>query len=75
MTKNAKIAGKSAMDEKKKNLMKRAQDRHCNIFPCGKNKDLHDCFTTYGDLLLFWLNTEDETTHLMSEKIEEAING
>jgi hypothetical protein len=61
------------MNEIKYKLILEARDRFKKIYPCGNNKDLIDCFTRMGNLLVFWFNTEDKSTHLMTHPVEEKM--
>ena len=55
------------MSEEKIRLIQKAIDSHKKIFPCGSARLLDDCFTVTNDKLLFWFNTEDDSTHLLEE--------
>ncbi len=55
------------MSETKMKLIQRALDKHEKIFPCGDAALLEECFTVAEDRLLFWYNTEDDSTHLLEE--------
>jgi hypothetical protein len=52
------------MNQLKLTLINKAKSKHENIFPVGSFNDLFECFTTEGNLLLFWYNTKDLSTHL-----------
>lgn len=54
------------MNELKKNLINKAQEIFIKIYPCGGKSDLGECFTIIGNKLVFWFNTEDQSTHLLS---------
>ncbi|RPI97360.1 MAG: hypothetical protein EHM32_01660 [Spirochaetales bacterium] len=53
------------MSEAKLELLQKALETHEKIFPCGGTSTLQDCFTTAGNKLYFWFNTEDDSTHLL----------
>ncbi len=55
------------MSEEKMRLIQRAIEEHERIYPCGNAALLEECFTTNEDRLLFWFNTEDDSTHLLVE--------
>lgn len=55
-------------------LIQMAIDRHEKIFPCGNASFLGECFTTTDDKLLFWYNTEDDSTHLMEQSLIRVNN-
>lgn len=57
------------MEQAKSAMIKEARRTYKNIFPCSNRKSLADCFTVEGDLLLFWFNTEDNSTHLISSAL------
>jgi hypothetical protein len=52
------------MNQLKEQLVNQARERYQNIVPCYPRTDLEDCFTIEGNWLLFWYNTEDNSTHL-----------
>jgi hypothetical protein len=54
------------MNELKNRLISKAQEIFIKIYPCGGKRDLTDCFTVIGNKLVFWFNTEDQSTHLLS---------
>jgi hypothetical protein len=60
------------MCELKERLIKRAEKKHARIFPCARKQDFNACFTQVDDRLLFWYNTHDRSTHIVSGKIIEA---
>ena len=59
------------MHELKTRLISQAQQTFQTIYPCGNKVELFDCFTQMGNLLVFWFNTEDHSTHLLTLPIEE----
>jgi len=59
------------MNEIKNKLIIRAKETFKIIYPCGNKRDLSDCFTIIGNKLLFWFNTEDQTTHLITWPLDE----
>jgi hypothetical protein len=50
-------------------LIQMAIDKHKRIFPCGNAAVLGECFTTTEDRVLFWYNTEDDSTHLLEQTL------
>ncbi|MBD3315574.1 MAG: hypothetical protein GF344_07290 [Chitinivibrionales bacterium] len=46
-------------------LIEQALMRHKKIYPCANHGNLNDCFTVSGNRILFWFNTEDQSTHLV----------
>lgn len=57
------------MNKVKEQLIKDAQQRYKTIFPCSHRKTFDECFTTEEEMVFFWFNTEDETTHLITAQI------
>ena len=63
------------MDEQKKLLIQKAQDKHKKIYPCGRWRSFHECFTMHEGRLLFWYNTECGTTHILKgDDVTEATH-
>jgi len=54
------------MDMLKTNMINEALERYRKIFPCSNKEKILDCFTVDCDQLLFWFNTEDNTTRVLS---------
>jgi len=50
-------------------MINQAINKHGNIFPSSNNKSLYDCFTITDDMVIFWYNTIDNSTHTIIEKI------
>ena len=61
------------MDELKLRLINRASKRHRKIFPCSHKEHLTDCFTMQDNLLFFWYNTEDQSTHVLIDEVDPAL--
>ena len=57
------------MGREEKRLIKKAQSVYKKIFPCGGKESFKDCFTKYEDKLFLWFDTEDQSTHIMTEDI------
>ena len=60
------------MSEVKLKLLQSALERHEKIFPCGETQLLDDCFTLSEDKLLFWFNTEDDSTHVVEHMVNQG---
>lgn len=58
------------MNEIKDNMIFKALQMYKEIYPCPSKMDLGDCFTTEGDLVLFWFNTSDESTHVLTAALK-----
>ncbi len=57
------------MTSVKDKMIKRAVQEYGKIFPCGELEKLNECFTQTKEAMLFWFNTEDNSTHLLKESI------
>lgn len=57
------------MENIKQKLIERAIERHSKIFPCGNRNTLSECFTIHGETLVFWYNTEDNSTCVVYETL------
>lgn len=51
-------------------LIEKARMKYKRIFPCGDKKSLSECFTKEEDELIFWFNTEDDSTRVVTKKEE-----
>jgi hypothetical protein len=60
------------MNEMKYDILLRAIDRYERIYPCSDRNDFNECFTVEDGRLLFWFNTEDQSTHVMSARMERG---
>jgi hypothetical protein len=58
----------ASMNSKQKKLYRKAVAKHEKIYPCKSKKSFQECFTISGDKLLFWYNTEDNSTHVQAEE-------
>lgn len=47
-------------------LLRRARARHNTIYPCAGKTRLEDCFTVCNNQCIFWFNTGDDSTHILS---------
>jgi len=55
------------MDERRKGLIKKAEQMYGKIFPCVNKGTLDECFTTAAnDSLILWFNTADNSTHMVA---------
>ncbi|MCU0608175.1 MAG: hypothetical protein MUF22_00210 [Chitinispirillaceae bacterium] len=54
------------MNEIKKTMIQQAMQRYNRIYPCGTKRSLYECFTEAEGKLIFWFNTDDQTTHLIT---------
>lgn len=49
----------SILTAAKENLIESAKSQYGNIAPCGDNP-----FTEYDDMLFYWFDTPDQSTHM-----------
>jgi hypothetical protein len=63
------------MGELEQKLIKKAMQKHKKIFPCARRGNFDRCFTREDDRLLFWYNTTDKSTHVISAKVVQAGDG
>ncbi|NLG16755.1 MAG: hypothetical protein GX556_05425 [Fibrobacter sp.] len=61
------------MNELKLRLIKEASQRHNKIFPCSHKEHLSDCFTWQDNLIFFWYNTEDQSTHVIIDEVNRVV--
>jgi len=58
------------MNEIEQTLINRAQKQFKQIYPCSTKNGLKECFTVEDNRLIFWFNTEDDSTHMiMQDKV------
>jgi hypothetical protein len=59
------------MNKTKQRLIKKAKKTYKQIYPCGARSSLSDCFTAIDDgrKVVFWFNTEDESTHVLVDEV------
>jgi hypothetical protein len=56
------------MNELKRKMIRKAVQQYNRIYPCGSKRYFSECFTLVDDSIVFWFNTEDRSTHLMTRK-------
>jgi hypothetical protein len=56
------------MNEMKRKIIRTAMKRHAPIFPVARRQSLYDCFTVVGTHVVFWYNTEDQSTHTIRQQ-------
>jgi hypothetical protein len=52
------------MDTLKMTLLQKALNKYGKIFPCGTKNTFNECYTQFEDMILFWFDTEDHSTHI-----------
>jgi hypothetical protein len=57
------------MNDLKRKMIIQARNQYQQIYPCSSKKNLGDCFTVEEDRILFWFNTPDETTHVLTQEL------
>lgn len=57
------------MNHIKQQLIETALQKHDKIYPCISRQSLDECFTIEGERVLFWFNTEDHSTHILSADV------
>ncbi|MGM0461979.1 MAG: hypothetical protein ACQEQ4_06115 [Fibrobacterota bacterium] len=57
------------MDHLKETLIQKAENRFTHITPCSTKRDIRDCFSVEDNRLLFWFNTSDNSTHILTADI------
>ena len=55
--------------ERADSMILKATEKHSMIYPCSNKADFDECFTHESDRLIFWYNTEDNSTHVLTEKV------
>lgn len=64
-----KSADRLDMNELKHIMIRKAVAMYTDIYPVITKHDLEECFTTEGNMLVFWFNTADESTHVLTTRI------
>lgn len=57
------------MNAIKNKMIKDAQRRFSSIYPVKSRNTLQDCFTVEKDIIIFWFNTDDASTHTIIEAL------
>jgi hypothetical protein len=55
------------MNEIHEKLISKAIEMYQEIRPCSVNLSLGDCSTREGNTIVFWFNTADESTHILTD--------
>ncbi|MBN1756935.1 MAG: hypothetical protein JW863_01370 [Chitinispirillaceae bacterium] len=50
-------------------MISKAVEKYTDIYPLVTKRDFGECFTTEGNILVFWFNTADESTHVLTTRI------
>ena len=54
------------MDRIQQSLINRARKKYKTIFPCASKTNFSECFTAYQGKILFWFDTEEGSTHIIT---------
>jgi hypothetical protein len=57
------------MGELERKLIQKAIQKHKKIFPCAHKGTFEASFTREPDRILFWYNTKDRSTHVVSARL------
>jgi len=57
------------MNALKQNMIQRALERYKHIVPCTTLPSLEESFTEENGKLVFWFNTDDHSTHVVSVQL------
>ena len=57
------------MNSIKRKMIANARKKYRRIFPCSFRRNLDECFTIENDKIIFWFNTEDFSTHTLTEAL------
>lgn len=60
------------MNDLKTRMIRKAEERHKKIYPCAHKTRFDDCFTNNNDFVFFWYNTEDHSTHVITESLRSS---
>ena len=58
------------MNEIKRNMISKAMELYKEIHPCSTRSELGECFTTEGNMIMFWFNTSDNSTHILTHSLQ-----
>ena len=57
------------MNAIKKKMIAEAEKKYRKILPCSSRRSLDECFTIEKNRVVFWFNTEDFSTHMLSTEL------
>lgn len=60
------------MSRLEEDLIREARRKYKQIYPCASRTRLEDCFSTMGDKYVFWFNTADHSTRVVSVELSGA---
>ncbi|MBD3346342.1 MAG: hypothetical protein GF401_14905 [Chitinivibrionales bacterium] len=62
------------MNKHQQRLISEAKRKYKRIYPCTAKPSLAECFTLHNNKLLFWFNTDDHTTHVMTAEMQASYS-
>ncbi len=60
------------MNALKKRMIAEAEGKYNRIFPCSTRSNFDESFTIEDNLIIFWFNTEDDSTHMIATDIPQV---
>lgn len=57
------------MSRKQLKLINKARRKYGTIYPCARKENYDQCFTQINKKLYFWFNSQDQSTHIVSEEV------
>ena len=57
------------MNDLKKKMILKARQQYNRIYPCSSKKNFGDSFTVEENRILFWFNTPDKSTHVLTQEL------
>ena len=55
-----------ALEEIKQTMVQEAQSTFGKVHLCKRCRTLDDSFTMFDNQLIYWFNTEDDSTHIIT---------
>lgn len=62
------------MNHAKIQLVQKARKRFKQIYPCRAYNSFRESFTVNKDRIIFWFNTEDNSTHALASNIVDVCD-
>lgn len=62
------------MNELKNIMIRKAYEMYKGVYPVKSHDKLSDCFTIEENMIMFWFNTPDQSTHVITEKMPWCSN-
>lgn len=61
------------MSDIERRMIRQAERKYKKIFPCCHKESFSECFTRVENRVLFWFNTEDHSTHVLSKELNSRF--